>query len=83
MSDDLSSLWRIARQYGRVRLFTNADGTYHACIVFSSLEHTALEALSDFKQMSPEAALTMAIRSAQAIVDSVSKIAAPERKLLS
>lgn len=71
---NLSELWQIAQQYGRVRLFTNDDGTYHACIVFSTIEHTVLEAKSDFKQMTPEDAITMAIKSAESIVENVSKI---------
>lgn len=81
---NLSDMWRDARRYGRVNLYTNDDGTYYACIKFDSIAHTQLEARSDFKQVTPENALKMAIASAQAIVESVSKIveSTHERRLL-
>lgn len=78
----MSELWEAARQYGRVTLFTNDDGTYHAIIKFNTIAHTQLEAKSDYKRPTPESALQMAIESAQAIVESVAAVAAglPERK---
>ncbi len=85
MTYNLSELWKIGRQYGLVRLCTMDTGLYYACIEFATIDHTKLEASSDFKQLTPEAALTMAIKSAEAIVNSVSSLATgqSERKLLS
>jgi len=78
---DLGTLFRTAREYGRVSIYTQSDGTYHCCIEFASIAHTKLEARSDFKQPSPEAAVQMAIDSAEAIVRSVSKTSAFRRLL--
>jgi hypothetical protein len=75
MPETLDELWAIARQYGRVALFTNCDGTYHAKIEFNTIEHTSLEAKSDFKQGTPNAALRMAIGTARSIVQGVKELA--------
>jgi len=81
---ELSELWKIARAYGRVQLATMADGTYHACIEFDSIEHTKLEAKSSFDCRTAEEAMRMAIVSARKIVDSIHKMARilPEPKLI-
>ena len=70
---NLSDLWKVARQYGQVNLFTQTNGLYNATIVFDTIDHTSLEARSDYTQETPEAALSMAIGSAKAIVDSLRK----------
>lgn len=77
---NMGDLFRIARQYGKVNLFTHDDGTYNVNIKFSTIELTSLEARSGFNHMTPEAALEKAIRSAEEIVSSLGKM--PERKLL-
>ena len=82
MTYNLGQLWTMARQYGKVTLFTNDDGTYHARIAFLTLEHTSLEAKSDFKRPTPEAALEMAIYSAEKIVAGIKTLPASEMKLL-
>ena len=81
-TDNLGELFRTARQYGRVRIFTLEDGAYHCCIQFNSIKHTALEAKSDFKQPTPEDALRAAIIAAESIVDSVSSIKREQQKRL-
>lgn len=73
LSLNLSDLWKVARQFGTIMLNTNDDGTYYARIKFQTIENTSLEAKSDFNQTSPEAALSMAIASAKATVDSLKK----------
>ena len=72
---NLSELWVIARRYGVVQLSTNSDGTYHACITFSTAKHTELKVRSDWNHLHPEAALEKAIQGAKEIVDDVKRIA--------
>lgn len=85
MTDNLSDLFRTARQYGLVRIHTLDDGKYYCCIVFNTMKHTQLEAKSDFNQLTPEDAVKMAIKTAQSIIDSINKMSEtlPQRKLLS
>jgi len=80
----LGDLFMEARQYGLVRLSTMDDGTYHCSIKFNTIQHTALEARSTFKEATPEAAIKAAIIAAQSIVDSIQSMAAkmPERKMI-
>lgn len=84
MSDQLGELFRIARQYGLVYIYTTDKGLYNASITFNTTAHTKLEAKSDFKRESPEDALVQAIEAAQQIVDSIGKMSTslPARKLL-
>lgn len=85
MSANLSELFRIARQYGQVDIFTSSStGKYSCYITFNTIEHTELIAKSGNGNETPEEAVEKAIRSAQEIVSSISKMstAIPERKLL-
>lgn len=64
----MDELWKIARQYGRVILFTSDSGTYSCDIHFHTIEHTKLEAKSGYGNVTPNEALINAIKSAEKIV---------------
>lgn len=71
---NLSELWAIARQYGRVSLHTSEDGQYWASITFNTIKHTELKARPDGYCDTPEAALISAIDSARNIAGDIKKI---------
>jgi len=77
---DLGQLFREARLYGLVSLFSSDTGNYSCTITFNSIEHTELKAKSGFNNVTPEQALCNAILSAKKIVGEVDKI--KERILL-
>jgi len=80
---NLSELFYLARNYGRVTIFTSRDGTYSCNIDFNTIEHTELSAKSGHNHKEVESAVTAAIKSAEAIVASVSTIKVnPLTKLL-
>ena len=68
---NMATLWAEARLFGLVYLHTCDDGLYFCRITFNTIAHTSLEATSDFKNKTPEAALQMAIDSAKKIVASM------------
>lgn len=71
---NLSNLWLIARNYGRVLLRTNQNDCYFAQIVFEPSKNSSMIASSDYNQKSPEAALAMAIKEAREMSISLSNL---------
>lgn len=71
---DLGSLFKIARMYGRVNLFTQDNGQYSATIKFDTNRHVQLDASSGFNNSTPEEAVERAIKTAQNIVDDINKL---------
>jgi len=80
--EELSELFRLARRYGLVYIYTSKDGTYSCTIKFNTIDHTELDAKSGFNHNTPEAAVEAAIKTAQKIVESISNMKLPERKWL-
>ena len=74
MDYSMDELWKIARQYGLVNLFTSSNGAYSCAIKFHTIEHTELEAKSGYGNQTPHEALLKAINSAQNIVSSISNL---------
>lgn len=75
MAEHLGELFRRARGYGAVNIFTGSRGGYHCAINFNTIEHTKLEAMSRHDHDTPEEAVRVAIASAEKIVASVSHMA--------
>lgn len=69
--DELGKLFRKAREFGRVRIYTTSNGLYHCTIEFNSIAHTSLEAKSGFDCVTPEIAVVDAIQTAESIVSSI------------
>lgn len=63
----LDDLFKTARDYGRVNIFTQEDGTYSAYIKFNTSKNVELEARSGFGHSSPQGALLQAIEAAEKI----------------
>lgn len=70
----LCDLFKEARSYGRVNLFTNDNGTYSCTIRFNSIVHSELKALSKFDHQTPEEAILAALTVAKEIVKSLSNL---------
>ena len=74
----LDELWPIARQYGKVFLFTQDDGTYSCDINFITIKNTNLSAKSGYGIKTPQEAVLLATKQAELIVDSFGK---PEERI--
>ena len=71
---NLSELFREARQYGCVYIFTcDSDGTYSCDITFHTIANTKLKAKSGYGHKTPEEAVRAAILVAEKIVDSMAQ----------
>jgi hypothetical protein len=79
--DNLSELFREARQYGLVRVVTSDDGSYYCNIEFSTIKHTRLQAESGWKHKTPEEAVAKAISVAKEIVNSITTSMEPLKEL--
>lgn len=64
----LSELFREARKYGTVNIFTSDDGTYSCTIKFNTVKHISLEAKSGWGYKEVEIAITKAIENAKVVV---------------
>lgn len=74
IDNNLSQLYREARQYGLVYLHNHTDGTYTCIITFNTIKHTELKASSGHGIQTPEEAVALAIAKAKEIVASISKL---------
>lgn len=79
--NNLSELFREARQYGLVRVVTASDGLYYCTIEFSTIKHTKLQAESGWKHPTPEDAVIKAISVAKEIVNSIAESIEPMKEL--
>lgn len=70
--DKMGKLWRDARQFGSVNLFTH-DNQYSCSIKFHTVIGVELEAKSGFGHKEPEDALKAALASCDKIVDGLSQ----------
>lgn len=71
--DEMGTLWRKAREFGKVSLFTFDDGTYHCTVIFSTIAGVVLEAKSGTGNKEPEDALKKAIAKCHEILDSMAQ----------
>jgi len=71
MDKDLGQLFREARLYGRVRIFTLDSGCYNCSIEFNTISHVKLEACSGYNHLEPEPAVLSAINKAKEIISSM------------
>ena len=66
----LGELWQEALQYGRITIYTMESGKNFVTIAFNTIHHVKLEAQSPIVD-TPEEAMTLAIKKAQEIIDSM------------
>lgn len=71
--DDLGKLWRRARTFGKVKLYTFDDGRYWCTITFNTIAGVLLEAESGNTLEDPESAVAAAISKAEEIIKSLTK----------
>ena len=74
MRNDLSELWREARQFGRVNIFTADNGTYSCVIRFNTIKHAELQAKSGYNHSEPELAVAAALDKAKEIVGEMTEM---------
>jgi uncharacterized protein YqfB (UPF0267 family) len=79
--DNLSELFRKARQYGAVRVVTTSDGLYYCVIEFITISNVTLQAESGWKHPTPEDAVAKAISVAENIVNSMAASIEPLKEL--
>jgi hypothetical protein len=65
----MKQLFDEAREYGRVNIFTNDKGQYHAVIIFTTIAGVELRASSGHECKTPEQALLEAIGKASIIAN--------------
>ena len=68
---DMATLFYEARKYGSVGISTFNDGNYFCRIEFATISGTKLEATSDYKQATVEAAIKQALEKAILIISSL------------
>ena len=64
----LDALFKEARRYGKVYIHTHDDGTYSCKIACMTPQSVSLEFNAGYKNVSPDEALTKAIKAAKEYV---------------
>jgi hypothetical protein len=79
--NNLSELFREARQYGPVRIVTTSNGSYYCVIEFITISNVTLQAESGWNHKTPEDAVAKAISVAKEIVNSITVSIEPMKEL--
>jgi hypothetical protein len=79
--NNLSELFREARQYGAVRIVTTSSGLYYCVIEFATISHVTLQAESGWNHPTPEDAVAKSISVAKDIVNSMAVSIEPLKEL--